>query len=71
MYDSFGMITCGLDQKRSRLKSIEEEGDVDGQIASLADQAVNLNVQRLNNAIEIKVKLSFVVYVWLILIEDV
>ncbi|XP_010694874.1 structural maintenance of chromosomes protein 5 isoform X2 [Beta vulgaris subsp. vulgaris] len=43
-----------LNQKRSRLKSIEEEGDVDGQIASLADQAVNLNVQRLNNAIEIK-----------------
>lgn len=43
-----------------KLKSIEEEGDVDSQIASLADQAVNLNVQRFHNAIEIKVKLYFV-----------
>ncbi|XP_056692148.1 structural maintenance of chromosomes protein 5 isoform X2 [Spinacia oleracea] len=41
-------------QTMCKLKSIEEEGDVDSQIASLADQAVNLNVQRFHNAIEIK-----------------
>lgn len=43
-----------ISQKKTILKSIEGEGDVDSQIACLADQAVTLNVQRLNNAMEIK-----------------
>ncbi|XP_074302733.1 structural maintenance of chromosomes protein 5-like [Silene latifolia] len=43
-----------INQKMARLKSFEEEGDIDGQMASLTDQAANLNVQRLRNAIEMK-----------------
>ncbi|KAL2936152.1 Structural maintenance of chromosomes protein 5 [Bienertia sinuspersici] len=43
-----------INQKKARLKSTEEEGDVENQIASLADQAVYLNAQRLNNAMQIK-----------------
>ncbi|KAK9700291.1 hypothetical protein RND81_08G229800 [Saponaria officinalis] len=43
-----------INQKMARLKSIEEEGDIDAQMAGLADQVTNLNIQRLRNAIEIK-----------------
>ncbi|KAL2927106.1 Structural maintenance of chromosomes protein 5 [Bienertia sinuspersici] len=47
-----------INQKKARLKSTEEEGDVENQIASLADQAVYLNAQRLNNAMQIKIRES-------------
>jgi len=50
------MACCDLDQKRTRLKSIMEEGDVDAQMVVLSDQATNLNVRRLKNAIDIKAK---------------
>lgn len=66
MSNSCCMINYDVDQKRARLISIEEEGDVDSQIASLADEALNLNVQRLDNALQIKVKLSFIVSLLLI-----
>lgn len=43
-----------INQKRTRLKSIMEEGDVDAQMVILSDQAANLNVRRVKNALDIK-----------------
>ncbi|XP_021736294.1 structural maintenance of chromosomes protein 5-like [Chenopodium quinoa] len=43
-----------ISQKRCILNNIEKEGDIDSQIANLSDQAVNLNIQRFHNAMEIK-----------------
>ncbi|CAO2817373.1 unnamed protein product [Amaranthus hypochondriacus] len=43
-----------INQKKLKLLSIEKEGDVDGQIVSLNEKTEELNVQRFNNAIEIK-----------------
>ena len=51
------MASSDLDQKRTRLKSIMEEGDVDAQMVILSDQAANLNVRRVKNALDIKAKL--------------
>ncbi|KAJ8451451.1 hypothetical protein Cgig2_017842 [Carnegiea gigantea] len=46
-----------INQKRTRLKSIMEEGDVDAQMVILSDQAANLNVRRVKNALDVKAKL--------------
>ena len=44
-----------LEQKKGKLKSMEEQDDLDTELAKLVDQATNCNIQRFHNAIKIKV----------------
>lgn len=45
------------DQRRSKLKSMETEEDLDSVMANLINSAANLNIQRFHCAIEIKVEI--------------
>lgn len=42
-------------QRKMKLESIEKEGDLETSMIKLTDQVATLNVQRFQNAIEIKV----------------
>lgn len=44
-----------LDQRKLKLKTMEREEDLDAVIAKLVDAAANLNIQRFQSAMEIKV----------------
>ncbi|CAI8583498.1 unnamed protein product [Vicia faba] len=43
-----------IEQKKRILKSMEEQDDLDTELAKLVDQATKCNIQRLHNAIKIK-----------------
>ncbi|AES69696.2 putative structural maintenance of chromosomes protein [Medicago truncatula] len=47
-------IVRRTEQKKSKLKSMEEQDDLDTELAKLVDQATKCNIQRLHNAIKIK-----------------
>lgn len=49
----------GVAQRKRKLESIGKEVDLDTVMAKLIDEAANLNIQRLQCAIDIKVKLLF------------
>lgn len=48
-----------IDQRKIKLKSMEQEGDLDTVLAKLVDTAGKLNVRRFECAIEIKVVICF------------
>ncbi|XP_061369771.1 structural maintenance of chromosomes protein 5-like, partial [Gastrolobium bilobum] len=47
-------IISRIDQRKGILKSMEEQDDIDTEIAKLADQATKYNIQRFHNAMKIK-----------------
>lgn len=47
-------IVRRIEQKKGKLKSMEEQDDLDTELAKLVDQATNCNIQRFHNAIKIK-----------------
>ncbi|CAJ2639085.1 unnamed protein product [Trifolium pratense] len=47
-------INRRIEQKKAKLKLMEEQDDLDTELAKLADQATECNIQRFHNAIKIK-----------------
>ncbi|MCI02427.1 structural maintenance of chromosomes protein, partial [Trifolium medium] len=47
-------INRRIEQKKAKLKLMEEQDDLETELAKLVDQAAKCNIQRFHNAIKIK-----------------